>query len=61
MDEAKLVRAAEREAEVAFEAEMEKGRPCVRCGNDLETTQGAHVCGVSDEEWAKVADDGMPF
>lgn len=49
------------EAEAAFEAEMEKGRPCVRCGNDLDTMQGAHACGVSDEEWAKAADDGIPF
>jgi hypothetical protein len=53
--------AREREAEIAFEAAMSKGRPCIRCGNDLDATPGGHICGVSDDEWAKAADDGMPF
>lgn len=58
----------ERQAQIAYdkrcaewEAEMEKGRPCIRCGNDLGSTQGAHVCSVSDDQWAKDLDDGLPF
>lgn len=46
----------------AFEAAMNKGRPCIRCGNDLDTTPGGHVCGVSDAEWLRSGDDDkIPF